>query len=168
MEVDEAVEFFATMPAISHPLQLLKDVGLGYLTLGQPSPTLGRRGAAHQAGDRAQQGARRRHPPRPKAPHTLYVLDEPTVGLHMADVEKLIRVLHRLVDGGHSVVVIEHDLDVIAEADWVIDLGPEGGKAGGQVVASAPPEEVVRLKTATGVALGPVLARGSGAAEGHS
>ncbi|MGZ5888717.1 MAG: hypothetical protein ACXWKI_17425, partial [Ramlibacter sp.] len=94
-----------------------------------------------------------------KAPHTLYVLDEPTVGLHMADVEKLIRVLHRLVDGGHSVVVIEHDLDVIAEADWIIDLGPEGGNAGGQVVASASPEDVVRLRTHTGVALQPVLAR---------
>ena len=95
-----------------------------------------------------------------KPPHTLYVLDEPTVGLHMADVEKLIRVLHRLVDGGHSVVVIEHDLDLIAEADWVVDLGPGGGDAGGRVVASAPPDELVRLKTATGVALGPVLARG--------
>ena len=94
-----------------------------------------------------------------KAPHTLYVLDEPTVGLHMADVEKLIRVLHRLVDGGHSVVVIEHDLDVIAEADWVIDLGPEGGDAGGRVVAAATPEDVVALGTHTGVALRAVLAR---------
>ena len=160
MEVDEAVEFFATMPSISHPLQLLKDVGLGYLTLGQPSPTLSG-GEAQRIklvtelskvrDDIARRGQR--------APHTLYVLDEPTVGLHMADVEKLIAVLHRLVDGGHSVVVIEHDLDVIAEADWVIDLGPEGGRNGGQVVAANTPEQVVRLRTATGQALEPVLAR---------
>ncbi|MCZ8252619.1 MAG: excinuclease ABC subunit UvrA [Hylemonella sp.] len=160
MEVDEAVDFFAAMPSIAHPLQLLKDVGLGYLTLGQPSPTLSGGEAQRiklvtelskvrdEVGRRGQ-----------KAPHTLYVLDEPTVGLHMADVDKLIRVLHRLVDGGHSVVVIEHDLDVIAEADWIVDLGPEGGKEGGRIVASAPPEEVVRLGTHTGQALGPVLAR---------
>jgi excinuclease ABC subunit A len=89
----------------------------------------------------------------------LYVLDEPTVGLHMADVDKLISVLHRLVNAGHSVIVIEHDLDVIAEADWVIDLGPEGGNAGGRVVAASTPEALVRLGTHTGVALGPVLAR---------
>ena len=160
MEVDEAVEFFATMPNIAHPLQLLKDVGLGYLTLGQPSPTL--------SGGEAQRiklvtelskvrddvGKRGN-----KAPHTLYVLDEPTVGLHMADVDKLIRVLHRLVDGGHSVIVIEHDLDVIAEADWVIDLGPEGGDGGGLIVAADTPEAVVALKTHTGNALKPVLAR---------
>ncbi len=160
MEVDEAVDFFATMPNISHPLQLLKDVGLGYLTLGQPSPTLSG-GEAQRIklvtelskvrDDITKRGQ--------KAPHTLYVLDEPTVGLHMADVEKLIHVLHRLVNGGHSVVVIEHDLDVIAEADWVIDLGPEGGKEGGKIVAQCTPEQLVKLGTHTGVALRPVLAR---------
>ncbi len=95
-----------------------------------------------------------------KPPHTLYVLDEPTVGLHMADVEKLIKVLHRLVDGGHSVIVIEHDLDVIAEADWVLDLGPDGGDAGGRVVAAAPPEGVEAAHTHTGVALRRVLQTG--------
>ncbi len=160
MEVDEAVGFFASMPNISHPLQLLKDVGLGYLTLGQPSPTLSG-GEAQRIKlvtelSKVRDDITRRGQ---KAPHTLYVLDEPTVGLHMADVEKLIHVLHRLVNGGHSVVVIEHDLDVIAEADWVIDLGPDGGNAGGSVVASAPPETVVKLGTHTGRALSSVLAR---------
>ncbi len=160
MEVDEAVEFFAAMPNISHPLQLLKDVGLGYLTLGQPSPTLSG-GEAQRLKlvtelSKVRDDITRRGQ---KAPHTLYVLDEPTVGLHMADVEKLIKVLHRLVNGGHSVVVIEHDLDVIAEADWVIDLGPDGGNAGGRVVAATTPEGVVQLGTPTGVALAAVLAR---------
>ena len=160
MEVDEAVDFFASMPSIAHPLQLLKDVGLGYLTLGQPSPTLSG-GEAQRiklvtelTKVRDEVGKRGN-----KAPHTLYVLDEPTVGLHMADVDKLISVLHRLVNAGHSVIVIEHDLDVIAEADWVIDLGPEGGNAGGRIVAAMTPEALVILGTHTGVALGPVLAR---------
>ena len=160
MEVDEAVEFFASMPSIAHPLQLLKDVGLGYLTLGQPSPTLSG-GEAQRIKlvtelTKVRDDVTRRGQ---KAPHTLYVLDEPTVGLHMADVDKLIRVLHRLVHAGHSVIVIEHDLDVIAEADWIIDLGPEGGRDGGRIVAAGTPEDLVRAATHTGKALAPVLAR---------
>jgi excinuclease ABC subunit A len=159
MEVDEAVEFFASMPNIAHPLGLLKDVGLGYLTLGQPSPTLSGGEAQRiklvselskvrdDVGKRGQ-----------KAPHTLYVLDEPTVGLHMADVDLLIRVLHRLVDAGHSVVVIEHDLDVIAEADWIIDLGPAGGSGGGQIVGAGTPERLLSNRwSQTGQALKTVL-----------
>ncbi|MFN8736046.1 MAG: excinuclease ABC subunit UvrA, partial [Betaproteobacteria bacterium] len=134
MSVDDAVEFFSAHGAIHHALRLLQDVGLGYLTLGQQSPTLSG-GEAQRIKlvtelskvrpDQADAGNR---PGRAGArQHTLYVLDEPTVGLHMADVERLIRVLHRLVDAGNTVVVIEHNLDVWAEADWIVDLGPEGG-----------------------------------------
>ena len=160
MNVDEAVEFFASMPSIAHPLKLLQDVGLGYLTLGQPSPTLSG-GEAQRIKlvtelSKVRDDVTRRGQ---KAPHTLYVLDEPTVGLHMADVARLIHVLHRLVDAGHSVLVIEHHLDMIAEADWVIDLGPEGGTGGGTVVCAGSPEQLVSQRTHTGVALAPVLAR---------
>ncbi len=181
MEIDEAVEFFAVHRSISHCLRLLRDVGLGYLTLGQPSPTLSGGEAqriklvaelskvrddlplppvavgagppegddASSSGGRATRLARRGQ----RAPRTLYVLDEPTVGLHMADVEKLIRVLHRLVDGGNTVVVIEHNLDVIAEADWVLDLGPEGGAGGGRIVAQCSPQQLAKKSTPTGHAL---------------
>ncbi len=139
MSVDDAVGFFEAHPKVHHALTLLQDVGLGYLTLGQPSPTLS--GGEAQRIKLVTELARLR-PGREGATQTLYVLDEPTVGLHMADVEKLIRVLHRLVDAGNTVVVIEHNLDVIAEADWIVDLGPEGGSGGGRVVAAGPPEQL--------------------------
>jgi excinuclease ABC subunit A len=150
LSVDEAVDFFSAHPQIHHALRLLQDVGLGYLTLGQQSPTLSggeaqriklvtelakvRPNSGDDAAARPSRGGAQRH--------TLYVLDEPTVGLHMADVEKLIHVLHRLVDAGNSVVVIEHNLDVMAEADWIIDLGPEGGDGGGRIVAEGPPSAI--------------------------
>jgi excinuclease ABC subunit A len=144
MNVDEAVEFFAAQRSIHHALQLLQDVGLGYLTLGQQSPTLS--GGEAQRIKLVTELAKVRAdaaPPRgANGSRTLYVLDEPTVGLHMADVEKLIRVLHRLVDAGNTVIVIEHNLDVIADADWVIDLGPGGGAEGGRVVAAGSPRAI--------------------------
>ncbi|MDY0014011.1 MAG: excinuclease ABC subunit UvrA [Rhodocyclaceae bacterium] len=159
MPVDEAVDFFAAHPAIAHPLRLLQEVGLGYLTLGQPSPTLS--GGEAQRIKLVTELAKVRGDKGVLKPekHTLYVLDEPTVGLHMADVEKLIQVLHRLADGGHTVLVIEHDLDVMAEADWLIDLGPEGGDGGGRIVAQGTPEVAVTMKgSATGEILGAFLA----------
>jgi excinuclease ABC subunit A len=142
MSVDEARDFFAAHPSIHHCLRLLQEVGLGYLTLGQQSPTLS--GGEAQRIKLVTELAKVRSNDRfaSQSPVTLYVLDEPTVGLHMADVEKLIGVLHRLVDAGNTVVVVEHNLDIIAEADWVIDLGPEGGDAGGNIVAEGAPEAV--------------------------
>ena len=162
MSVDEAVIYFAAHRSIEHPLKLLQDVGLGYLTLGQPSPTLS--GGESQriklvtelakVRDLGASAASRYAPVQ-----TLYVLDEPTVGLHMADVEKLIRVLHRLVDAGNTLVVIEHDIDIWAEADWIIDLGPEGGDGGGRIVEVGPPLDLAaRASSHTGRVLSEFLA----------
>ncbi|MDH1181022.1 excinuclease ABC subunit UvrA [Achromobacter mucicolens] len=150
MEVDDAIGYFAAHPKIHRPLQLMQDVGLGYLTLGQPSPTLS--GGEAQRIKLVTELSKARLTDgliktgrASRIPHTLYVLDEPTVGLSMADVEKLIHVLHRLVEAGNTVVVIEHNLDVIAEADWLLDLGPEGGTGGGQLVGEGSPEHVMTL-----------------------
>jgi excinuclease ABC subunit A len=148
MSVDDALEFFSAQHRVHHPVSLLADVGLGYLSLGQPSPTLS--GGESQRIKLVTELAKVRtdalgiDTARREGQHTLYVLDEPTVGLHMADVEKLVRVLHRLVDSGNTVVVIEHNLDVMAEADWIVDLGPEGGSGGGRIVAQGVPEAIVR------------------------
>lgn len=152
MEVDEAAEFFASMPLIAHPLRLMQEVGLGYLTLGQPSPTLSG-GEAQRIKLVAELAKVKPDGSRGRSPHTLYVLDEPTVGLHMTDVAKLTAVLKRLVAAGNTAVVIEHNLDVVADADWVIDLGPEGGSGGGRVVAAGTPAAVAKRATETGRAL---------------
>ncbi len=158
MSVDEALPFFDAHPSIAHPLRLLQDVGLGYLTLGQPSPTLS--GGEAQRIKLVTELAKVRDlgaspSSRFQPVHTLYVLDEPTVGLHMADVDRLIRVLHRLVDAGNTLVVIEHDVDLWAEADWILDLGPEGGDGGGRIVDAGPPVELARRATGhTGRVLG--------------
>ena len=154
MDVDEAVEFFSTQSSIAHALKLMQDVGLGYLSLGQPSPTLSG-GEAQRIKlvtelIKARDDIKRRGY---KVPRTVYVLDEPTVGLHMADVEKLIAVLHRLVDAGNTVIVIEHNLDVMAQADWIIDMGPEGGIEGGEVVAYGTPADVMKTTSHTAKAL---------------
>ncbi|HEV7609093.1 MAG TPA: excinuclease ABC subunit UvrA [Steroidobacteraceae bacterium] len=156
MNIDDAVEFFAAHSSIHHALRLLQDVGLGYLTLGQPSPTLsgGEAQRIKLVTELAKVRGEERRAPRQRPQHTLYVLDEPTVGLHMADVEKLIHVLHRLVDAGNSVVVVEHNLDVMAEADWIIDMGPEAGSGGGKIVAAGPPAAIMKVSGShTGVVL---------------
>jgi len=148
MNVDDAVEFFQAHPRVHHALKLLQDVGLGYLTLGQQSPTLSG-GEAQRIKLVAELSKVRgdvRAGPRQKPKHTLYVLDEPTVGLHMADVEKLLQVLHRLVDAGNSAVVVEHNLDVMAEADWIVDMGPEAGEGGGRIVAQGTPAQVAKQR----------------------
>jgi len=136
LRVSEALELFGNIPKIRHILQTLDDVGLGYMTLGQPAPTM--------SGGEAQRVKLAAELARPGTGKTVYLLDEPTTGLHFDDVRKLLEVLHRLVDLGNTVVVVEHNLDVIKTADWVIDLGPEAGPRGGRVVACGTPEDVVR------------------------
>jgi len=138
MTVDEALSFFENIPQIRHILQTLSDVGLGYIKLGQPATTL--------SGGEAQRVKLAEELARKSTGKTLYILDEPTVGLHFADVHKLLNVLHRLVDAGNTVVVIEHNLEIIKTADWIIDLGPEGGDAGGYIVAEGPPEVVAQVE----------------------
>jgi excinuclease ABC subunit A len=158
MSVAEAVDFFEAHPTIHRAVEMLQDVGLGYLRLGQQSPTLsgGEAQRIKLVSELSKANARSQ-----ATAHALYVLDEPTIGLHMADVERLVSVLHRLVSAGNTVVVIEHNLDVIAEADWVVDLGPEGGDGGGEIVTEGTPEHVVseRARSHTGRHLAPVLAR---------
>jgi excinuclease ABC subunit A len=138
LTVQEALELFAAHPHIQRPLQLLQEVGLEYLPLGQPSPTL--------SGGEAQRIKLARELSKRETGRTLYVLDEPTTGLHFEDIRKLLTVLHRLVDAGNSVLVIEHNLDVIRSADHVIDLGPEGGPAGGELLVAGTPAEVAACK----------------------
>ncbi len=151
MSVDDAVDFFAAHPRVHHALKLLQDVGLGYLTLGQHSPTLS--GGEAQRIKLVTELSKVRGDaaggPRQIPRHTLYVLDEPTVGLHMADVEKLIHVLHRLIQAGNTAVVVEHNLDVMAEADWLIDMGPEAGDGGGRIVAEGTPAQVARRRVSS-------------------
>ncbi len=151
MTVEEALDFFANIPAIRRKLQTLFDVGLGYIRLGQPATTL--------SGGEAQRVKLSKELSRRSTGKTLYILDEPTTGLHFADIEKLLVVLRRLVGSGNTVIVIEHNLDVIKCADWIIDLGPEGGDKGGYVIATGTPEEVVAVPSSyTGQWLEPVLA----------
>jgi excinuclease ABC subunit A len=153
MSVDEAVDFFANFPTLSRLLRSLQEVGLGYMALGQPSTTL--------SGGEAQRVKLAAELGRLETGKTLYILDEPTTGLHFEDVKRLLGVLNRLVDRGNTVVVIEHNLDVIKSADWIIDLGPEGGDQGGYVVATGPPELLASLPdNHTGQALRRVLHNG--------
>jgi excinuclease ABC subunit A len=152
MPVDEAVEFFENFPAIARVLQSLVEVGLGYVTLGQNCTTL--------SGGEAQRIKLATELARTQTGNTLYVLDEPTTGLHFDDVRRLLTVLGRLVDLGNTVVVIEHHVDVMKTADWIIDLGPEGGAAGGRITATGTPEEVAALaENATGRYIAEALAR---------
>jgi excinuclease ABC subunit A len=151
MPIEEALDFFEAVPAIARHLRTLNDVGLGYVRLGQPAPTL--------SGGEAQRVKLASELQRRSTGRTVYVLDEPTTGLHFEDVRKLLGVLDRLVEAGNTVIVIEHNLDVVKTADWVIDLGPEGGSGGGTIVSVGTPEEVASDPSShTGTFLAPLLA----------
>ncbi|MEM8812396.1 MAG: ATP-binding cassette domain-containing protein, partial [Pseudomonadota bacterium] len=152
MTVDEGVEFFAAVPAVRDRLRTLQRVGLGYIKVGQQATTL--------SGGEAQRVKLAKELSKRATGRTLYILDEPTTGLHFHDVAKLLDVLHELVDQGNTVIVIEHNLEVVKTADWVIDLGPEGGDGGGEIVAAGPPETVVKEpRSHTGRFLGELLRR---------
>jgi excinuclease ABC subunit A len=138
MRIEDAVDFFANFPTIVRVLKTLTDVGLGYMQVGQSSTTL--------SGGEAQRVKLSAELGKAATGHTLYLLDEPTTGLHFADIHNLLNVLQRLCDMGNTVIVIEHNLDVIKTADYIIDLGPEGGEAGGRVVAAGTPEQIVKNK----------------------
>ncbi len=154
MTVAQASEFLGNIPKVRAKLDTLMEVGLNYLTLGQSATTL--------SGGEAQRIKLSRELARRATGRTLYILDEPTTGLHFADIQKLLEVLHQIVDAGNTVIVIEHNLDVIKCADWVVDLGPEGGDRGGRMIASGPPEEIARVPAShTGRYLAPLLAVGS-------
>jgi excinuclease ABC subunit A len=152
MTVEEALEFFKAVPRVREPLKLLHRVGLDYIHVGQQATTL--------SGGEAQRVKLAKELSKRATGRTLYILDEPTTGLHFHDVAKLLDVLHELVETGNTVVVIEHNLEVIKTADWIIDLGPEGGDGGGEIVAAGAPEDIVRNAASyTGAFLKPVLAR---------
>ena len=155
MSVEEGMEFFSNIPKIYRKLKTLYEVGLGYIKLGQPATTL--------SGGEAQRVKLATELSKRSTGKTIYILDEPTTGLHIADVHRLVDVLQLLVDGGNTVVVIEHNLDLIKTADYLIDLGPEGGDGGGRLVVCGTPEEVAQCKGSyTGQYLGPILARKNG------
>lgn len=138
MTVEDAVEFFENVPSIKRKIETLNDVGLSYVKLGQPSTEL--------SGGEAQRIKLATELSKRSTGKTIYILDEPTTGLHFADVHKLVDILHKLAEGGNTVVVIEHNLDVIKTADYIIDMGPEGGARGGTVIANGTPEEIVKVK----------------------
>jgi len=152
MTIEDAREFFDAVPALARKLQTLMDVGLSYIKLGQSATTL--------SGGEAQRVKLSRELSKRDTGKTLYILDEPTTGLHFADIQQLLDVLHRLRDHGNTVVVIEHNLDVIKTADWLVDLGPEGGSKGGHIIACGTPEELSEMKQSyTGHYLKPLLER---------
>jgi excinuclease ABC subunit A len=153
MTVSEAMDFFGAIPVLKQKLEILEDVGLGYLQLGQPAPTL--------SGGEAQRLRLSKELAKRSTGNTLYILDEPTTGLHFVDIQRLLDVLNTLVDKGNTVIVIEHNLDVVKSADYLIDLGPEGGERGGHLIAAGSPEDIsMNPDSSTGMFLKPKLFRG--------